>query len=514
MKTNITTFQLDKAESIQKILAEFPHHTSKSYLGEIEFLDSFDWRLYHKNYSLYKSENSYEIHNILSKNIEISTWNQQNAAFTSDFSDLQFQSFLSPILGIRALICFLKLDYETYSYNILDDNEKTVLRLKWEMFTSANKDFSSIFYLSLFPLRGYEETYNAFHKFLKQMDIAQKRKSPFLTILHDCKAKPGNYSSKFQLSLSTDMSAKQAMQLILANLLTTVNINIPCIIQDIDSEFLHDFRVAIRRARSALSQIKNVFSEQQTLELKAKLADLSRLSNELRDLDVYLLKESSYQNLLPLSLKNSILPLFRYLKEKREKALLSFNSSIQSDTYQQILQAWKRSIEEPTDPGKNAGMAILTLAKQRIYSKYKRVIRDGMVILENQEDQLLHDLRIECKKLRYLLEFFHSLFSQSKSSYLIKQLKKLQNNLGDFNDLDVQKTYLETIANDLPANSIEEKNTLLAIGALLGALEERQMTVKNKFAQTFTEFAAKPNKGLFQELYSSKKSASTKKSKA
>ena len=41
--------------------------------------------------------------------------------------------------------------------------------------------------------------------------------------------------------------------------LQTLRINEDGVRKDLDSEFLHDFRVAVRRTRSALSQIKGVF---------------------------------------------------------------------------------------------------------------------------------------------------------------------------------------------------------------------------------------------------------------
>ena len=97
----------------------------------------------------------------------------------------------------------------------------------------------------------------------------------------------------------------------------------------------------------------------------------------------------------------------------------------------------------------------------------------GTSITPSSPDVLLHKLRIECKKLRYLLEFFSSLFAQKEINYLIKQLKILQDNLGDLNDLSVQqdtlRKYVETDSN---------KRTLLALGILIGKLNARQVKVR------------------------------------
>jgi len=114
---------------------------------------------------------------------------------------------------------------------------------------------------------------------------------------------------------------------------------------------------------------------------------------------------------------------------------------------------------------------------------------------------MLHVLRIHCKKLRYLMEFFASLFHQETINSLIEQLKRLQDNLGDFNDLRVQEEYLLTVAKQLPANRGQSEKIFLAIGSLVGALAGDRQIVRNAFAETFADFSAPANKELFQNLF-------------
>ncbi|MDH3258131.1 MAG: CHAD domain-containing protein, partial [Deltaproteobacteria bacterium] len=97
-----------------------------------------------------------------------------------------------------------------------------------------------------------------------------------------------------------------------------------------------------------------------------------------------------------------------------------------------------------------------------------------------------------------------SLFPPQKMSELIGQLKKLQDNLGDFNDFSVQEEYLLHVAEELPATDQKSKKTLVAIGSLIGSLETKKQAVKGKFAKTFSNFASPPNKKLFRELFATK----------
>ena len=167
---------------------------------------------------------------------------------------------------------------------------------------------------------------------------------------------------------------------------------------------------------------------------------------------------------------------------------------------------WEAFLNEPPQEfpnATNAELPIIDLARKRIYKIYRRVVKAGSQILENTEDEMLHALRIECKKLRYLMEFFTSLFLRKKINVLIDQLKKLQDNLGDFNDLCVQEEYLLNISNEMPANHRQIKKTLVAIGSLIGTLAKERQIVKDAFAETFTDFTSPANEKLFRELFGS-----------
>jgi CHAD domain-containing protein len=102
------------------------------------------------------------------------------------------------------------------------------------------------------------------------------------------------------------------------------------------------------------------------------------------------------------------------------------------------------------------------------------------------------------------MEFFASLFPRKKVNALIAQLKSLQDNLGDFNDLCVQQKYLLNIATELPGGRQRLKKTLVAIGSLVETLDHEKQSVKDAFARTFTDFAASANQELFEELFAAK----------
>ncbi len=85
-----------------------------------------------------------------------------------------------------------------------------------------------------------------------------------------------------------------------------------------------------------------------------------------------------------------------------------------------------------------------------------------------------------------------------------EQLKKLQDNLGDFNDLCVQEEYLLHMTQKLLATPQQRKKTQMAIVSLTGTLDRERQAVKDAFAKTFTDFASPANRKLFRELFTLK----------
>jgi len=417
---------------------------------------------------------------------------------------------LVPIIKMRALLKLVEVHCRSTTYRILNQDEKTVTRLAYEeILPSREKNAPALAaHLWLKPVKGYpKHSQNIANRFEEAGFTISKKEDIYFKALEIVDQKPGSYSAKLNIQLDPDMRSDDATKVVLLFLLQVIRINEFNIEKDLDTEFLHDFRVAIRRTRSALAQTKNVFPMGTTNRFKKDFAFVGKLSNQLRDLDVYLLKEDTYKAVLPPVLRNDIDPLFEYLRQKRSKALQNVLNSLRSKKYAKILHDWEAFLNEPSkDPAMaaNAKLPVIYLARKRIYMKYRDVAKAGNLILENTEDEMLHVLRIQCKKLRYLMEFFSSLFPRKKMNALIEQLKKLQDNLGDVNDLRVQEEYLLKIIKKLPATHQRKKKTLVAIGSLIGTLDRKRQTVKDAFAKTFKDFASPGNRKLFRELFALK----------
>ncbi|MDE0299243.1 MAG: CHAD domain-containing protein [Candidatus Poribacteria bacterium] len=471
----------------------------------VAIYDTFDWRLFEKSLLLYGAENELILHSLSDYKIVRRTKVDSLPGFAWEFPDGDLKSLLAPILEMRRLLKLTEFRSLFTIYRILNKEQKTVVKLFYEEICRVAQEQTLCVHLHVEPVRGYPRYYRKTVDRLEKMGFVQiNPKTMYFDVLKESDKTPGEYSSKLRLQLEPNMRSDEATKIILRSLLRTMKANENYIIEDLDTEFLHDFRVAIRRTRIVLGQIKRVFPADTTKKFQRDFAILGKLSNELRDLDVCLLKENPYKKMVPESLREEINPLFLFLNDKRSKVLEDFKNSLCSAEYSKAVRKWEDFLNEPlaeSPTAPNATVPISELARKRIHKRYTEILKTGAQPSETANDHRLHALRIECKKLRYLMEFFFSLFPRRKISRLIKELKSLQDNLGDFNDLCIQRAYLRKTVDELPISGHQAKKTTLAIGSLIGRLEEQTQTAKGSFSEIFTRFASPTNRGLYHELF-------------
>ena len=208
---------------------------------------------------------------------------------------------------------------------------------------------------------------------------------------------PGDYSSKMTLELDPEGRAVTATKNILRTLLSTMELNEAGTLADLDSEFLHDFRVAVRRTRSALSQIKGVIPAEPLAYFQQEFAWLGQLTGPTRDMDVYLLKFEDYRNSLPESIGNDLEPLHEFLYAQQKKEQQALAKALKSARYRKLIKAWRTFLEAPLPRAvalpPNASRPTKELANERIWKVYRRVLKEGRAIGPETPAEFLHDLR-------------------------------------------------------------------------------------------------------------------------
>jgi len=468
------------------------------------FFDSFDWRLYANNWLCSHQRDILYLTDFTDQQlVSPLPLTGPPPRFWWQFPESDMKQALADILDIRALLPMARFSRTTRELQILNKNEKVVaLVLLTELNPGNRRNIQTV---QLREVRGYNKWFMKLNRDLDR--FGSPRPDTCVHTLTMAMAAvdraPAEYSSGFSVSLTPEMKGLTATKTIYKYLLKTLRDNEQGIIDDLDSEFLHDFRVAIRRTRSALSLLKNVLDPQITTRFKNDFRYLGQITGPVRDLDVYLLMEKNYKARLPEHLREGLHYFFADLAKQRSREHKKLVQALTGDRYSSTISDWQNYLED--DDEANQGVdnqtAISTLAGKIVMKRLKRILRDGRRIHPETPDEELHRLRIQGKKLRYSLEFFSSLYPEQERKRLIRQLKVLQNNLGDFNDLSVQQEMLKRYLAAIKPGTVTSKKLSAAIGGLLTNLYHEQRKVQTNFAETFKQFADKKNLDLYHTLF-------------
>ncbi|PIE58403.1 MAG: hypothetical protein CSA33_03000 [Desulfobulbus propionicus] len=471
----------------------------------VTWYDTYDWRLYQRGYICLATGTLWSLYDrdtgVLMK--QATGIRQARRRLAGVFTGTELMPIMAAVLDARALLPLQSAQYAMMTHRVLNKDEKTVVRFVTESYTFDETE-KQLELAYLVPVRGYNEEYQSVRRTLLSLR-GRARCSAAISLEAAARSRgrePLDYSSKFVLSLDPDQTARSAIGTICTTLADTMRANLGGVMADLDPEFLHDFRVAVRRTRSGLTLIKKVLPKKTVTRFKDEFKNLGTVTGPVRDLDVYLLSERQYRERLPQSLQPGLTTFFEILQKDREKAQKQFIQEFRSGRVEELLAAWEKELtSEDNESAECADVPILDLAKKVIFSRYKRVLKDGRAITSECEDAKLHKLRIEGKKLRYALEFFRSLFPKEDMETAIKQLKKIQNNLGDFNDLFVQRQMLHRAMAMLKPGSRKNMEMAAALGGLMTALAQDQREVRTAFEETFRDFSHPDTVALYKRLF-------------
>jgi CHAD domain-containing protein len=252
---------------------------------------------------------------------------------------------------------------------------------------------------------------------------------------------------------------------------------------DLDPEFLHDYRVAVRRTRTLLAQVKDVFDPGVLSFFRPELGWLGGLTGPCRDLDVLRIALAERDD-------ESLRPLARLLEREQRRAHEALVHELAQERYATLIRAWAAFLAHPAGRGEgvppNAARPLRDVLAERLARLYKRVRRHRGRTLEPAE---MHELRLDCKKLRYLIDCTRGVFDAAGSARVVKRLKQLQDSLGEFNDCRVQVATLGACAEKL-AEGTPPIVTLLALGRWIERLERTADEARARAMERLADFTS------------------------
>jgi CHAD domain-containing protein len=477
------------------------------------YYDTFDWRLHERGFALALESNGVTKHLQWSALDEPATCltveTVEMPRFAWDFPEGNLRTRLKKTLGLRALLPQVEIRFVRYVADVLDGREKTVVRLVFEatdVLGSADEVVKPLEpRLRIEPVKGFTKRFDKTCALLQSvLPLVPVTKHILSQTLQALGRNPRPSVVQPSAGLDPEMRADQATKLILQHLLETMQINEAGVRGNLDSEFLHDFRVAVRRTRSALGQVKRVFPDRVIKRFAPRFAWLGAITTPARDLDVHLLRFDDLRMRLPEPMQKDLDPLYAFLKARSEESHRELARHLDSSAYRKLMRSWKDFLEAPVPRRSRLACAarpIREVAAQRILKLYRKALKQGHAITPETPAEYLHELRKTCKKLRYLMEFFQSLFPLAKIKELLKTLKELQGHLGAFQDTQVQIESIGQFSQEMLADGRIPAQTFLVMGVLIDRLYASQQVIRSEFADHFEGFASQETLVCYKSLF-------------
>lgn len=224
-------------------------------------------------------------------------------------------------------------------------------------------------------------------------------------------------------AIAAAMTAGQAFAAVVQECIRHFRLNQPLIIAERNPAALHQARVAMRRLRTAFILFRPAIRQGSLEPLKSELKAFIEPFGVARNLDVYLDRhgeELAWRDRRKLQ---------SALADAYDQVIDALNSRQRRDMFVDLVE-WTASADWQR---KAAGEPIGKFAARQLDAAWRKVKR-GASQLGKLEEQQLHRLRIDIKKLRYSVEFLGPLYRRKRVRKFASSLEAMQDCLGLIHD--------------------------------------------------------------------------------
>lgn len=248
--------------------------------------------------------------------------------------------------------------------------------------------------------------------------------------------------------IQPQMLVTEACRLIWREQLMTMLLNEAGVRYSQERDYVHNMRVAIRRARAAAKLYGHFFPRKHLRPYLHALRETGRLLGQVRNLDVTLAKarRARTDETAGAPAPKKWVKAWRAQRQAAHEALVAWLDSSEYSDFLADFQAFCTASPAPVKQDLDPAMP------QQVRHVIPMQIAEGFAAVRAYETlfatdttvapEFLHNLRIECKHLRYNLEFVRHLLGP-ECEVMITRLKALQELLGDLNDAAIAQTLVE-----------------------------------------------------------------------
>lgn len=208
----------------------------------------------------------------------------------------------------------------------------------------------------------------------------------------------------------------------------------PGVIAGVDPEFLHKYRVNLRRSRAVGESLRSVVKVPGLKKRLKWLKHRARATSDLRDLDVFVEDLSNTSPPLSPGAREGLKQWLQSCQREHHQALCQ---QLSTPEYAEQVQDWQRFIVSDE----------VAKALSKFTPKRSKAVLDERIARHDEHlaalsleasDTTLHELRKGLKRIRYLAD----LMPETPKPFL-SELKHRQRLLGDFQDLCTRQVWLD-----------------------------------------------------------------------
>ena len=400
-------------------------------------------------------------------------------------------------VGVRAVLPFATSQDRCNSFAVLNEDAKTVARVRWcQGSVQAPQERQLPVRVQVDSLRGYAADAAKVERLLTLgTPLAATRDTWFEALW----AVPGlGPSSSERFGMQRSQAADLAVADALLGYLAEMEANVEGIVADIDTEYLHEFRVAVRRTRSVLKLLGDVLPDGLAARMGVEFRWLGQITSATRDLDVYLLGLDDMAQLVARA--ESLDAFGAYIRQRRAAEHRTLARALRSARFVELGAAWRAELAAVMSAPSRHRETAAQLAEERLHRVFRKATKRSQAITSKSPSEQVHSLRKTCKEMRYLLEVFKPLCNPEAYKDVITDFKELQAVLGDFQDGEVQAAALRQFAQEMMSAGSVDSETLLAMGELSARFEVRQRRARDILTKRHEKYLGKRAAGHVDRL--------------
>jgi CHAD domain-containing protein len=221
----------------------------------------------------------------------------------------------------------------------------------------------------------------------------------------------------------------------------------------LDLEDVHKMRVAIRQQRSIFRLLADYYKPKRIRAYREDLKHVMSALGAVRDLDVLIADLTRFGVILEAHDTATLRDVLESLDQRRTVARHNLVRVLDSKAYRRFVSSYTEFLTTPgagaaaVDDDKVQPIEVRHVLPPMIY-EHLAAVRAYDSVLADADAPTLHALRIEGKRLRYVVTLFSDLLGKEIDDF-IDELRQLQDVLGHLNDITVARHTLTDLMEDL-----------------------------------------------------------------